>query len=80
MTTTAAATVAVSGSPVLELLSAIERDDSQVQCFRERRKSRLLEMRLWALCTLGLAKLSEANAPFRLTAAGRDLLDRCTRS
>ncbi len=70
MTTTAAATVAVSGSPVLELLDRIDRrDELSVQDLEN----------AMSLRTLSLVELHPRRLNNRLTAAGRDLLDRCTR-
>lgn len=80
MTTTATATIATASSQLLELLASIERDDPHVQCLNRREEQPDLAYRLQCLGGLGLAVMYEASATYRLTAEGRDLLDRCTRN
>jgi len=77
MTTTAATVIAVSGSPVLELLDRIALDDPDVQCITYRDDQPGLNYRLHCLSGLGLITQVGENGRCRLTAAGRDLLDRC---
>jgi hypothetical protein len=79
MTTTAATVIAVSGSPVLELLDQLATDDTDVRAIALYYEQPGMAYKLRCLSGLGLAAQIGENGPYRLTADGRDLLDRCTR-
>lgn len=72
MTTTAAATVAISGNALLELLDRVDRDDEISVAEEEHHNSMCARAR-----GLGLLH-GDRFTKWSLTAAGRDILRACT--